>query len=183
MRGHRTGDLGAIGPVGAEALRAGRVRRCAATVAGRLGAGSGCASTRAGGALRDRAGDVLRRGAWRCWRKDWNRSARSSSNRRRRGPISGENGNARPDARERDGTLEARHVVTHSYATKLEFEIKQQRVNKVLRISRIVAELRRVSPAKNATAHRHKFPAPAPATTARNAPQSGFRARRPFAIW
>jgi hypothetical protein len=42
--------------------------------------------------------------------------------------------------------VDARHVVTHSYAQKVEFEIKQQPVNKALRIS---ASLRsRVSPAK-----------------------------------
>src|SRR5262249_21802271 len=79
----------------------------------------------------------------------------------------------------------ARHVVTHSYATNLDFEINQPRVNTRLRITeplRVVTQLIKMQhPARYGSSFTVLWPAPAEA--ARNEPRSASLASGPFATW
>ena len=194
MRAHRSGDVGGAGPVSAQALRAGGD-------ALRGGDGGRAARRRQrlrfnaarGRARGDRTGRLLRRrtaaggvgvGVEACAVRTTGGGKADQS----------EDGNVRPDLRAYTRArrhVMARHVVTHSYATKVDFEIKQQRVNKVLRITEWLRSV--LSPSKMPhTAHdaenarraaNVRVPALCPAITARNAPRSGLRAQFPLSIW
>ena len=194
MRAHRSGDVGGAGPVSAQALRAG---------GDALRGGDGGRTARRRQRLRfnaaigrargDRTGRLLRRraaaagvrvGVEAC-------AVRTTGDGN---ADQGEDGNVRPNLRACTRArrhVMGRHVVTHSYATKLDFEIKQQRVNKVLRITEWLQSV--LSPSKmpqrahDAESARQaanvRVLALCRAITARNAPQSDFRAQFPLSIW
>ena len=111
-----------------------RRRRCA----GRLGAGSGCASTRPLDAGRDAIEPVasLRRRACALGREGIGVEALRcrSCSRPRRPTIDAQRRQGANQRTRADGHVDATHVVTHSYATERAVELTAARVNKALRM-------------------------------------------------